>query len=161
MYFYSNSIYVSYYDCNDIILLSLPQINFDEWFLTTLRQELQLQGGHFRVIRRRVAWLLGQWTGVRFSAELRPVLYGAMLSLLQPNEDLVVRLTVSHALKLAMDDFEFSTDQFLEYLEPIIGLLFNLLKECKECDSKVRLLFNNHQKKFMCSFIVYDVTHKL
>lgn len=105
--------------------------------MTTLRQELQLQGGHFRVIRRRVAWLLGQWTGVRFSPDLRPVLYSAMLSLLQPNEDLVVRLTASHALKLAMDDFDFSTDQFLEYLEPIIGLLFNLLKECKECESKV------------------------
>lgn len=107
--------------------------------MTTLRQELQQQGGHSRIIRRRVAWLLGQWSGVRFSAELRPVMYGAMLSLLQPHEDLVVRLTVSHVLKLAMDDFYFSTDQFLEYLEPIIGLLFNLLKECKECDSKVRV----------------------
>ncbi|KAJ1522166.1 hypothetical protein ONE63_002476 [Megalurothrips usitatus] len=130
------------------------EINFDEWFLTTLRQELQLQGGHFRVIRRRVAWLLGQWTGVRFSAELRPVLYSAMLSLLQPNEDLVVRLTVSHALKLAMDDFEFSTDQFLEYLEPIIRLLFNLLKECKECDSKMHVLY-------VMSFVVERVGHPI
>lgn len=129
-------------------------INFDEWFLTTLRQELQLQGGHYRVLRRRVAWLLGQWTGVRFSAELRPVLYSAMLSLLQPNEDLVVRLTVSHALKLAMDDFEFSTDQFLEYLEPVIGLLFNLLKECKECDSKMHVLY-------VMSFVVERVGHPI
>lgn len=126
------------------------EINFDEWFLTTLRQELQIQGGHSRIIRRRVAWLLGQWSGVRFSAELRPVMYSAMLSLLQPHEDLVVRLTVSHALKLAMDDFDFSTDQFLEYLEPIIGLLFNLLKECKECDSKMHVLY-------VMSFVVEQV----
>ncbi|KAK3911749.1 Importin-11 [Frankliniella fusca] len=130
------------------------EINFDEWFLTTLRQELQLQGGHYRVLRRRVAWLLGQWTGVRFSAELRPVLYSAILSLLQPSEDLVVRLTVSRALKSAMDDFEFSTDQFLEYLEPVIGLLFNLLKECKECDSKMHVLY-------VMSFVVERVGHPI
>lgn len=107
--------------------------------MTTLRQELQLQGGHSKIIRRRIVWLLGQWSHVRFSAELRPAMYSAMLALLQPHEDLVVRLTVSRALKKAMDDFDFSIDQFLEYLEPIVGLLFNLLKECKECDSKVRL----------------------
>lgn len=88
--------------------------------------------------------LPGCWVSgpcVRFSAELRPVLYSAMLSLLQPNEDLVVRLTVSHALKLAMDDFEFSTDQFLEYLEPVIGLLFNLLKNAKNATARYFVIF--------------------
>lgn len=36
-----------------------------------------------------------------------------------------------------MDDFEFETEPFLQFLEPSFGLLFNLLKEVKECDTKV------------------------
>lgn len=37
-----------------------------------------------------------------------------------------------------MDDFDFESLRFLEYLEPSFALLFALLKEAKECDTKVR-----------------------
>lgn len=40
-----------------------------------------------------------------------------------------------------MDDFEFESETFMEFLEPSFGLLFSLLKEVNECDTKV-LLFN-------------------
>lgn len=113
------------------------QVNFDQWFSTTLTQELKMKGGNYRVIRRRVAWLIGQWTGVKLSSELRPALYAVTLPLLQGDEDMAVRLTASNTLKLAVDDFEFNTDQFLPFLEPSFALLFALLKEVHECDTKV------------------------
>lgn len=39
-----------------------------------------------------------------------------------------------------MDDFEFDPQQFLEYLQPSFSSLFTLLKEAKECDTKVSFL---------------------
>lgn len=40
-----------------------------------------------------------------------------------------------------MDDFEFEAEQFLEFLEPVIALLFALLKEAHECDTKMTVLY--------------------
>lgn len=40
-----------------------------------------------------------------------------------------------------MDDFEFEAEQFLEFLEPVIALLFVLLKEAHECDTKMTVLY--------------------
>jgi hypothetical protein len=112
-------------------------VNFDQWFSTTLTQELKVKAGNYRVIRRRVAWLIGAWTGVKLSPELRPALYSVTLPLLQGDEDIAVRLTASSTLQHVIDDFEFNTDQFLPFLEPSFALLFTLLKEVRECDSKV------------------------
>lgn len=96
-----------------------------------------MKADNYRVIRRRVAWLIGVWTGVKLSSELRPALYSVTLLLLQSDEDLAVRLTASSTLQHVIDDFEFNTEQFLPFLEPSFALLFTLLKEVRECDSKV------------------------
>jgi hypothetical protein len=112
-------------------------VNFDQWFSTTLTQELRVKGDNYRIIRRRVLWLIGQWTSVKLSSELRPALYSATLPLLQGDEDMAVRLTASNTLKHAIDDFEFNTDQFLPFLESSFSLLFTLLKEAHESDTKV------------------------
>ena len=45
-------------------------------------------------------WLVGQWVGVKLSASLRPVLYQAILPLLEKGQDLVVRLEAANTLKL-------------------------------------------------------------
>jgi hypothetical protein len=112
-------------------------VNFDQWFSTTLTQELRVKGDNYRIIRRRVLWLIGQWTSVKLSSELRPALYSVTLPLLQGDEDMAVRLTASNTLKHAIDDFEFNTDQFLPFLETSFSLLFTLLKEAHESDTKV------------------------
>ncbi|CAG13433.1 unnamed protein product, partial [Tetraodon nigroviridis] len=44
----------------------------------------------YKLIRRRVIWLIGQWISVKFKSDLRPVLYEIILSLMQ-DPDLVVR----------------------------------------------------------------------
>jgi len=43
-------------------------------------------------------------------------------------------------LRSAMDDFEFNAEQFLPYLERSFTLLFTLLKEAEECETKMNVL---------------------
>ena len=77
------------------------------------------------------------FSGIKLSAELRPELYRLMVEALSPEEDLGVRLAANDALKLAIDDFQFNTEEFSPFLEPAFSLLFSLLKEVNECDTKV------------------------
>lgn len=71
---------------------------------------------------------------------MRPELYGLMVEALSPEEDLGVRLAANDALKLAIDDFQFNTEDFSPFLEPAFSLLFALLKEVNECDTKVEIV---------------------
>ena len=117
------------------------EVNFDQWFSTTLKEELKIRSNNYRIIRRRVCWLIGRWTSVKLSAKLRPELYELMVEVLSPEEDLGVRLEASDALKLAIDDFQFNPEEFSPYLEQAFFLLFSLLKEVKECDTKMHVLY--------------------
>lgn len=53
----------------------------------------------YRIIRRRVIWVAGQWVGVKMAVSLRPALYEAILPLLNHDEDLVVRIEAATTLK--------------------------------------------------------------
>ena len=115
------------------------EIDFDSW-LGGLEAELAVKDSNYRIVRRRAAWLLGQWSGIKLSPELRPRLYQILLPLLDPSEDLVVRLVSAKALKVVIDDFEFSAEELEPFLATAFGQLFNLLKEVKECDTKLVVL---------------------
>lgn len=56
---------------------------------------------------------------------------------MEPGEDLVIRLSAAVTLRSALDDFEFNAEQFLPYQERAFSLLFTLLKEAEECETKV------------------------
>nr|XP_006134494.1 importin-11 isoform X1 [Pelodiscus sinensis] len=114
-------------------------VDFDLWFKNQLLAELQVSHNRYKPIRRRVIWLIGQWISVKFKSDLRPMLYEAIRNLLQ-DQDLVVRIETATTLKLTVDDFEFRTDQFLPYLEFMFTLLFQLLQEVTECDTKMHVL---------------------
>ncbi|XP_031837056.1 importin beta11 isoform X2 [Nomia melanderi] len=117
------------------------EVNFDQWFLTTLKEELKIRSNYYKIIRRRVCWLIGQWTSIKLSRGLRPKVYELMVEVLSPDEDLGVRLAASDALKLVIDDFQFNPEEFSPYLEPACSLLFSLLREVNECDTKMRVLY--------------------
>uniref|UniRef100_A0A668UW13 Importin-11 n=1 Tax=Oreochromis aureus TaxID=47969 RepID=A0A668UW13_OREAU len=106
-------------------------VDFDQWFKNQLLGELQVSHHRYKLIRRRVIWLIGQWISVKFKSDLRPLLYEVILSLMQ-DPDLVVR-------QLHIQFF-FRTEQFLPYLESIFGLLFQLLQQVTECDTKMQVL---------------------
>lgn len=57
----------------------------NEW----LSKQVCLSPNRYKLIRRRVIWLIGQWIPVKFKSDLRPVLYEIILNLMQ-DPDLVV-----------------------------------------------------------------------
>ncbi|XP_041464920.1 importin-11-like [Lytechinus variegatus] len=115
-------------------------VDFDQWFTSHLIKELQNKHPRYKVIRRRVIWLVGQWIGVKLSPSLHPTFYEAVLPLLSSDEDLVVRISAAQALKTAVDDFEFKTEAFLPYLDSSFSMLFQLLQDVSECDTKMSIL---------------------
>ncbi|XP_793829.2 importin-11 isoform X2 [Strongylocentrotus purpuratus] len=115
-------------------------VDFDQWFTSHLLKELQNMHPRYKMIRRRVIWLVGQWIGVKLSPSLHPTFYQAILPLLSADEDLVVRISAAQALKIAVDDFEFKTEAFLPFLESSFSLLFQLLQQVSECDTKMSIL---------------------
>ncbi|XP_038621646.1 importin-11 [Tachyglossus aculeatus] len=114
-------------------------VDFDQWFKNQLLPELHVTHNRYKPLRRRVIWLIGQWISVKFKSDLRPMLYEAICNLLQ-DQDLVVRIETATTLKLTVDDFEFRTDQFLPYLDTMFTLLFQLLQQVTECDTKMHVL---------------------
>lgn len=116
------------------------ELDFDAWFSGQLLNELKIDSDNFRILRRRIIWLLGEWAGVKFSRDLRPLAYEACLHLLRPSEDMSIRLASSSTLSILVSDFDFAPEAFLPYLEPSFNALFVLLREAKECDTKMKVL---------------------
>ena len=114
-------------------------IDFDHWFANNLVHELKIADSNYRILRRRIIWLIGQWTGVQLSSSNRPLLYEACIHLLSSDTDFVVRFYTVMTLKAAIDDFEFDRKTFMPYMSVIFSLLFNLLKEARECDVKMQV----------------------
>ena len=55
------------------------EVDFDGWLQSGLLPELAIGGSNYRVVRRRVIWLIGRWVGVKLSARLRPDVYRSAL----------------------------------------------------------------------------------
>ncbi|XP_047029105.1 importin-11 isoform X2 [Helicoverpa zea] len=116
-------------------------VDFDEWFTNVLSQELKIKDNNYRIIRRRVCQLIGQWCGVRASQSLRPAMYAALLEpLSRVDEDAAVKLAAAEALRSTIDDFNFDVEQFAPYAPHAIAALYELLVESEECDTKMHVL---------------------
>ena len=62
-------------------------IDFDQWLVNGIEQEMAIKDSNYRIVRRRAAWLVGQWSGVKLSPELRPKLYQILVPLLEKGEE--------------------------------------------------------------------------
>ncbi|CAH0718140.1 unnamed protein product, partial [Brenthis ino] len=116
-------------------------VDFDEWFTNVLSQELKIKDDNYRIIRRRVCQLIGQWCGVRASQALRPAMYAALLEpLARAGEDPAVKLAAAEALRSTIDDFNFDVEQFAPFAPHALSALYDLLVECSECETKMHVL---------------------
>ncbi|KAF9981405.1 hypothetical protein BGZ75_007340 [Mortierella antarctica] len=115
-------------------------IDFDSWLNGQLSQEVQNASSDFRVIRRRIAWMIGKWVSVNISKDARPTVYTIMLHLLRPDEHLAVRLAAAQNLKACIDDWDFEPATFAPYLEQSVQGLKSVMGEVEEPDSRMRIL---------------------
>ncbi|XP_016940953.2 importin-11 [Drosophila suzukii] len=116
------------------------KLDFGAWLTSQLLAELRVEAPNFRILRRRIIWLVGHWVGVQLPRELRPLAYEACLHLLRPQEDMPTRLASARTLNLLIDDFEFMPEAFHPYFPSLFEALFLLLHEAAECDTKIVVL---------------------
>ncbi|KAF9586226.1 hypothetical protein BGW38_008319 [Lunasporangiospora selenospora] len=115
-------------------------IDFDTWLGGQLSQEVQNSDSSYRIIRRRIAWMIGRWVSVNVSKAARPTVYTIMLHLLRPEEHLAVRLAAVQNLKTCIDDWDFEPTSFAPFLEQSVQGLRLVMSQVEEPDSRMRIL---------------------
>ncbi|NXW83299.1 IPO11 protein, partial [Alopecoenas beccarii] len=115
-------------------------VDFDQWFKNQLLAELQVSHNRYKPIRRRVIWLIGQWISVKFKSDLRPMLYEAIRNLLQDQDLVRMQKSPIDVTNCIFDGLICSCLFFFQYLEPMFTLLFQLLQEVTQCDTKMHVL---------------------
>ncbi|NWQ77288.1 IPO11 protein, partial [Columbina picui] len=115
-------------------------VDFDQWFKNQLLAELQVSHDRYKPIRRRVIWLIGQWISVKFKSDLRPMLYEAIRNLLQDQDLVHMQKSRIHVTNYIFDYLICTCLFFFQYLEPMFTLLFQLLQEVTQCDTKMHVL---------------------
>jgi len=116
--------------------LSAPVVfqsfDFDTFLRSTLVNDVQQTGPGYKVLRRRIAILLGQWITIKVAEENRPLVYQIFQHLLKREDetnDHVVRITAARQFKAVCDDFSFDPDGFLPYAQDILHKLLQLMEE--------------------------------
>eukprot|EP01134_Creolimax_fragrantissima_P002217 CFRG2217T1 len=114
---------------------------------------------YYSIIRRRVAWLLMQWSDacVYTDVEMKH-LYVTLLTLhagpggtglgesdanicgVDGGEDTVTRLTANSALRVLIDSVAFRSDSFQDFITPTVGAVFSLLTDMEEDETRMRVL---------------------
>lgn len=94
----------------------------------------------YRIIRRRIAWLLGNWVGEDLAATSRRQIYSLLVHLLGRNAstDPAIRLTAARSLAKC-DTWDFDRDAFVPLLPSAMEEIVQLLGEVQLSDSMMRL----------------------
>jgi hypothetical protein len=119
------------------------EFDFEGFLASTLVLDVQKTGPEYKILRRRIAILVGEWIPVKISEGNRPLVYQIFQHLLNSQDttnDRVVRLTASRQLKVAVDDFSFTSDSFLPYAPDILSRLMALIQEVEETEAKLPVL---------------------
>jgi hypothetical protein len=125
-----NAVGAAYYDLHDYI-------DFKSWWEGALVHEMSNLHPNGRILRRKVAWLVGKWVN-KIKGELRKPVYTALMRLLADG-DLAVQLAVCFSLQNLIDDVHFYEEEFVEYVPTCLGLLIQFMQNAQEFDSKLQI----------------------
>jgi hypothetical protein len=119
-----------------------PSYDFNDTIIS-LVSDIQNADPGYRLIRRRIAILLGKWIHIQVSKENRQFVYRIFLHLLDKNDplnDLVVRVTAGRQFKEIVADWEFESEPFLPFAPEILSRLMGLIAEVELPETKMALL---------------------
>ncbi|KAI0998791.1 hypothetical protein K3495_g9405 [Podosphaera aphanis] len=117
--------------------------DFDTFLASTLVSDIQRGGPGYKILRRRIAILLGQWLSIKVSNKSRLIAYQIFQHLLSDQDktnDLVVRICAARQLKQIVNDFDFDAQQFIPYASDIIGRIIGLVHEVEAVETKIVIL---------------------
>ena len=117
--------------------------DFDGFLTSTLVNDIQQSGPGYKVLRRRIAILIGQWVTIKISESNRRLVYQIFQHLLKSEDvtnDHVVRVTAARQFKAVVDDFSFVPDGFLPYAPDILRQTMALIQEVENTETKMAIL---------------------
>jgi len=118
-------------------------LDFKSLLLSHLVPEVQIQNPQYKILRRRIAILVGQWSTIEDSKGCRPIYFQVFQFLLNkddPLNDQVVRVSAGRQLSRAVDAFECKPEDFMPYAESILTQLMILVEEVELSETKMALL---------------------
>ena len=118
-------------------------LDFNTFLRTTLVPEVQMNQPNYNLLRRRTAILLGQWVPIKPEVLDRVAVYQIFAHLLSSREalnDHVVRVTAARQLRLILEPFEFSFNDFRPYATPLLENVMSLVAETELSETKMALL---------------------
>ncbi|RKP26529.1 armadillo-type protein [Syncephalis pseudoplumigaleata] len=115
-------------------------LNFEEWLQHRLYAELDSLDPGQPLLRRRIAWLIGEWISVKVSKSARPAIYRLIIALMRPEEAMVVRLTAAESLRQYILYWEFDPVDFSPHLEEAVNSLAQILRDVDEAETRMRIL---------------------
>lgn len=92
-----------------------------------------------RILKRRVAWLIGQWVGADEESAKLPLVWQLLIHLLGERgemTDMAVHLTAATAIKECVDLWELDISYFLPYVQKTVEELVKLLGEAETLSGK-------------------------
>ncbi|KAL1898508.1 hypothetical protein Sste5346_003412 [Sporothrix stenoceras] len=128
--------------CNSAVAMDRA-FDFNNFLHTTLVRDAQVQGAQVKILRRRVALLLGAWTFYELpeeSLKLVYQIYAHLLNTADPANDEVVMLTATRSLKATVDDFQFRAALFEPHAANVFRELINLLQKVENDETKLAVL---------------------
>jgi hypothetical protein len=132
------------YSAIGLAAASLEQhLNFNEFLQGTMVTEVQIQDQQYRLLRRRIALVLGQWVPVKYSELNTDAIFQIFQHLLNkddPLNDLVVRITAGRQLTQVLDPYEFQAAHFMPFAQSVLGNLMSLVQEVEMPETKMGLL---------------------
>jgi hypothetical protein len=134
----------SLYSAIGLASASLEQhLDFNSFLEHTMVPEVQSQQQEYRLLRRRIALVLGQWVPVKPGELNMNAVYQIFQHLLNKNDplnDLVVRITAGRQLRNVLDPYLFAPEVFLPFAPTILGSLMSLVQETESSETKMGLL---------------------
>lgn len=118
-------------------------LDFNSFIRNTLVPEVQMDQPNYNLLRRRTAMVLGQWVPIQPERLDRVAVYQIFAYLLNPTDKLndhVVRVTAARQLKLVLEPFEFSVQDFQPYATTILENIMRLIQETELSETKMALL---------------------
>jgi hypothetical protein len=104
-------------------------MQFEPLLESNLIPEIQVQDGKYKILRRRVAILVGQWSTIQKS-RVRPLYYQVFQFLLNkddPLNDHVVRVAAGRRVGQAVDAWEFDANELTPYASNLLTIMMALV----------------------------------
>lgn len=119
------------------------QLDINNFLEMTMVPEVQIQKQEYKLLRRRIPLILGQWAPIKYGTMNKNAMFQIFLHLLNkddPFNDLVVRITAARQLRAVLDYYKFELADFMPYAESTLSSLMILIQDVEMPETKTDLL---------------------